>query len=356
MNAWIKWIGVGALALFASTVNAQEPRDVAAPAPAVSQQDGAKLVETLSALVKERLTNALPPQLVIEKDNNWGHQAQIQSLQGLTPIHVMRNHGNWEKSRVIARDVPHRLRVNIGRLYSTAENRVSFVVHVALPADLDLRQQTWQNGVQVFTSHLRSRFQLSAHLDMETDMQPAGAGATSPGNVVRLRLVRGTYSCDHFVAENVNGLGGDVARWLDSGAGRSFKPWQPAILNDFQNTVANVVGSAGEASEVRTCLSKLLLHSNSVRSTYAPPPSTTLDAANVPTVPRSVPLCLSASFEFEISDLGRMSVPHVKHLPHPALTDFAVHVAHAALVAAASHIHDESEHTIHIHHEPEHKR
>jgi hypothetical protein len=339
MGAWIKWLGVGVLALFCGAVNAQEPPDTAAPnllPPVPAAQPGPnKLVETLSALIKERLVQALPPQLVIEKENNWGHQAQIPSIQGLTPIYVRRNHGNWEKSRVIARDVPQRLKVNVGWLCSTGDNRMNFNFHLALPADLELRQQVWQNGVQVFTSHLRSRFQLSAHLSMEAEVQP--------GKVVRLQLVRGSYSCNHFVAENVNGLGGDLARWLDNGAGRSFKPWQPAVLSDFQNQVASALGAAGAVPEVQACVGELLLLSNSVRSAGAQ--STVLVPANCPASLTSVHVCFTPSVEISVSNTGRANIPHVEHLLHPALVDFTVHVAHAALVAASR-----------IHFEPEHKK
>jgi hypothetical protein len=336
MNAWIKWIGVGVLALCCGAVNAQEPRDVAAPnASPASPADPQKLVEMLAGLMKERLVQALPSQLVIEKENNWGHQAQVPSIQGLTPIYVRRNHGDWQKSRVIARDVPQRLKVSVGWLCATADNCMSFNVHVALPADLELRQQIWQNGVQVYTSHLRSRFQLSAHLAVEADLQPAAAGASGSGKVVRLLLVRGAYSCDHFVAENVNGLGGDFARWLDNGAGHSFKPWQPAVLNDFQKQVANAIGTAGAVPEVQACVGKLLLHSSTVRSNYVQAQSTTPVSAIGPACPPSVPLCLNTSVEFSVSNLDRVSVPHIEHLLHPALVDFTVHVAHAALEAAS---------------------
>ena len=118
------------------------------------------------------------------------------------------------------------------------------------------------------------------------------------------------------------------------------------ILNEFQDKIAHVLGTAGDEREVRSCLSKLVRHANSVRSAYvAPEPTEPLPAAE-PSAPRCVPLFFNASFEFDISRAGRVGTPSVERLLlHPALTNFAIHVAHAALEAAT-----------HIHPEPERKR
>src|ERR1700722_1366088 len=99
MYPWIKRIGVAALVLSRGTVYAQEPPIAAPPLglPAPAEQDAKKIVEMLAVQLKEQLAQTLPPQFVFEKENNWGHQAQISSIQGFTPIYVTRNHGNWQK-------------------------------------------------------------------------------------------------------------------------------------------------------------------------------------------------------------------------------------------------------------------
>ncbi len=335
MNAWLKWIGVGLLALVCRTAGAQEPAN-AAP---VSQPNAGQLAVTLSGLIKERLAKALPAELVLQKDFDWGHTAQVPSIQGLTPIHVTRNHGNWQKARVVVHDVPQRLNVHVGWLSSPAPNRMSFSVHVTLPARLDLRQQIWQNGVQIFTEHVGSRFQLSAHLQMEAEMEPAKAGA-APESALRLRLVSGTYACENFVAENVGGLGGELARWLDSGVGRSFKAWQPAVLNDLQKQITNGIASPAKAEEMSVCLANLLVQTNAARADAAQAQGIVFVPTVSPVVPASEPVCVHGSIGIgveigNVNTVARVAAPRVEHVVvHPALTNAAIHVAHAVLVAA----------------------
>jgi hypothetical protein len=140
-------------------------------------------------------------------------------------------------------------------------------------------------------------------------------------------------------------VGGDLARWLDTGAGRGFKPWQPAVLNEFQGKIALAVASAGAGHEVQTCLGKLLLQSNLVRSTSPQPQPTVLLLAQECAAPRPAPVFFNGSIGVEVSNVARVHVPHVEHVANPALANFAIHVAHAAIVAAT-----------HIHPEPEHKK
>jgi hypothetical protein len=85
--------------------------------------------------------------LCSRRNSTGGHTAQVPSIQGLTPIYVTHNHGNWQKAKVVVHDVPHRIHANVGWLSSTAENRMSLTVHVTLPARLEVQQQIWQNGV-----------------------------------------------------------------------------------------------------------------------------------------------------------------------------------------------------------------
>ena len=88
------------------------------------------------------MPRSLPPELVFECSHNWGHQAEIPSIQGVKPIHVMRNHGDWEKTQVVTRKLAKHLAVRIGELYSPADNRVVFTIHVTTPATVELRSQT----------------------------------------------------------------------------------------------------------------------------------------------------------------------------------------------------------------------
>lgn len=329
------WIAVAIIVSGYGSANAQDAGGASPTTEAILVRDANKALASLTARLKERLTNALPPQWVIDKEYNWGHQAHVSSLQGLTPVQVLRNHGNWQKAKVVVVEVPKGIKVAIFALATPAEDRVTLGVRVSFPARLELEQQIWQNGILVYSDHVRSRFQLSGALEVEAEMLPVKDG-TPATEGVRWRLARGRYACEQFVAENVGGLGGDVARLLDSGAGRSFKPWQPAILDEFQNRVAPIVGAAGRESVVRSKLPALFQYANSAHASYA-------WARGAMPLPEREPtpgyICLAGSLdEFDASGAVRHAAAHLGRLAHPALADFAIHVVHAALVAA-THIH-----------------
>lgn len=337
MDARIRWTGV-AFVVFCGVVNAQSP-----PVP-VSRQEPGKLVGELSRLMHEQLARGVPNDLVFEMQDNWGHQAQVPSIQGLTPIHVLRNHGSWQKAKVTVRDVPARASVYTDRISSLAEDRIHFTVCLVLPARAELDRQIWQNGVQVFGEQIHSRFELSAQFEMEAELVPANGG----GKMVRLALVSGTYASDHFVAEKVSGLGGELARWLDGGAGRGFKPWQPAVLDAFQKPLADIMAKAGESAAVRSAVAALTAHANGARAglmeaqtqgtAFAPE---NVDAAPLPIqVPVAAPVCVGGHLEIDVAGSFRAAAPHVHQIVHPALTHAAIHVAHAAIAAVLSAHHE----------------
>lgn len=305
-----------------------------------SQDDGETLVYELSVRIKGNLSRNLPAELSFETESNWGQQARILSIQGITPIHVMRNHGNWQKVKVQVRDVPGKLRVNVGWLSSPAPDRMRFHVDVAMPARADLNQQVWQNGVQVFTQHIHSRCTLAGHFDMEAELLPTSAGLPRQ---VRLQIVSGRYGCNNLVAENVGGVGGDLARWLDNGAGRTFNAWQPAIVAAFQNQLAPALTHAGDGPHAQTCLCRLVDYTNDVRSKsiyYGSQP--TAAPGSVPVAPASMPIHVCTSLEFEVTHITRVGVPELHAVANPVMAHVAEHVAHAALAAL---LHTHAEHT-----------
>ena len=203
----IKSIGVGLLAfLFCGRIGAQEVPSAPAPITAPSgdaQPSPVQLkagerspranpanpgqatpislpgvqLDELSVLLKEKLLDSLPAELVFESNNNWGHQAKVPSVQGVKLTHAMRNQGDWEKATVIAKDVPRRLSLRLNDLYFAEQNRIAFTMHLTIPAKVELRKQIWLDGVEVYTSHVRAHFQLSADLTMEAVMdRPARNG------------------------------------------------------------------------------------------------------------------------------------------------------------------------------------
>jgi hypothetical protein len=67
-----------------------------------------------------------------------------------------------EQARVVAEIVPHRLELCVGELCCRVSDRMLFTARLKLPADVNLRKEIWQNGLKVYSGHVRARFQLSA--------------------------------------------------------------------------------------------------------------------------------------------------------------------------------------------------
>jgi hypothetical protein len=217
-------------------------------------------VRELSAQLRESLVTALPNALAFETSNNWGHQAHVPSLQGVKPIHVLRNHGHWEKARVVTWPLPWELSVRVVDVSAPDDNRVAFTVCLATPATVELDKQIWQNGIEIYSGHVRARFQLTANVTAD----PVARDAAAPQRDLRFQVAHATFVCDRFVTENVNGVGGDLARLI--GAQRKFKAWQPPILRDFQEAVLGAVQAASATDEVRARLSQIVVQALAMRS------------------------------------------------------------------------------------------
>jgi len=246
-------------------------------------------LDDLSARLRETVLKTLPKKMVFETSDNWGHQAQIPSIQGVRLIHVMRNHGAWEKAVVVARDLPAHLRLHIGELYSAADDRIIFTVHLTTPAHVELQKEIWQNGVQVFAGKVRARFQLSADIAMEAIRDEAVA-AEAPQRLGSMRITHATYSCKKFVAENVNGLGGDLGRIGGGALERNFKPWQPVVLGEFQKSIAASIQTAAADRDMRADLSTLLLQTAVARSAFLRAQTETVATQYPAIVPAAAPV------------------------------------------------------------------
>ncbi len=159
MAASVKSMAIATLALLLAGAAHAQPGPM--PPPEVAHQPLLIALPTLpvhelAAHLRTAALKGLPKELIFETSDNWGRQAQIPSIQGVRLIHVPRNHGSWEKARVVARDVPEHLRLHVGKLYSAADNRAVFTVHIALPAHVELQKEIWQNGIQIYAGKVRS--------------------------------------------------------------------------------------------------------------------------------------------------------------------------------------------------------
>jgi hypothetical protein len=312
--------------------------------------------DELSAAFRAGVLKQLPKDLVIEVNDNWGHQAEIVSIQGLRLIHVKRNHGNWEKAHVTARDLPKQLSLRlgeVGELYSIADNRVAFTIHLTTPAQVELQKETWQNGLLVHTRKVRARFQLSADITMEASLNEAGAKKPMAEKELLLQIVRANYSCKKFLIEDVNGIGGDLAR-LGNGLEKTFKPWQPAALLEIQKSLNGAIAAAGADRETQNGLRKLVVEAAVARAailrtqpaggadTVVPPAF-----AFVPVqLPPLFPYVGAVSFEIMLPirvdrHEPRMWAPverpsHVEH----AFADHSIHYEHTSHAAPSSSHHE----------------
>jgi hypothetical protein len=264
----MRWITLWTLLLlhcvgFPLRGDAQEPvpRDTSRQSVVLSMVP----VDDVASQFKESLLKGWPETLEFTVDRNWGHQAHVPSLQGLKPVDVLRNHGNWERARVASWKLPEYLSLHVSDVQSPEENRVAFTVSLLTPATVDLDWQIWQNGLEIFADHVRARLRLTAVVRIEAMVTPLATDTPVPHRDISLLVTRATFGCTDFVTENVNGLGGDFARI--SGTLRPFTAWQPPILRKFQEAVLTAVQTASSTSEVRPSLTQLVARSLATRAT-----------------------------------------------------------------------------------------
>jgi hypothetical protein len=311
-------------------------------------------VHELSASLREAALESLPSELVFETNRNWDHQARTPSLQGARLIEVLRKQGTWEKAHVVARDLPHDLQFRLGEVTSVADNRVAFTIHMTMPANVELRKQIWQSGVEVYAAKMRARFQLSADVTVEAVLNEAASGEPAAQSVAAFQIIRATYSCKKFVAENINGVGGDFARLSGGAMVHTFKPWQPVILSEFQKAIASSIEEAGASREARAGMSKLLLQAAAARTTFLQAPPIAVNqlppAAGVPAVGRApaqitaTPLVVDGiMIEFPLwihggrFDFNASRWPeHAGFSEHSWLADHSIQYEHAAHSESAS--------------------
>jgi hypothetical protein len=295
----------------------------------------------LSAHLRDALVKNLPKDLVYETSANWGHQARVPSIQGVRPIYVLRNHGNWEKSRVVARDVPDRVRVRFGHFTSLADDRVAITLHLTTPARIELRKEIWQNGLEVYASRVEARFQFAADVEIEAFLQPI-PGAKESKTVAGYQIMRGAYRCRNFVAENVNGIGGDLGRLGAGALEHSFIPWQPIVLGEFQKSIVGIMQASAESPVVRKDVNQLVVEAAVARRIALEAAPTVTAAASLPDslllplpptpIASAVGPFLSLSLELPLRvHVQQAPAPTERypHYDHPGLANHSAHYDHS---------------------------
>jgi len=196
-------------------------------------------------VLKDLAVKNLPHDIVFEKNDNWGHQANVPTLHGVKIVEVLRNHGNWQKMRAVCQDVPHTIQLRVRDLHY-GPDRVACTVQVLLPTTLEYDHKTWQNGIQVHSTHARARVAFKAIVGLEAKIKFDGKGEVTSEAVTDLRVTSAHVVCSYFVSEKVNGVGGDIAKLMDGKVERAFNDWKPAVQRDLQVKVRQAVLLAGQ--------------------------------------------------------------------------------------------------------------
>jgi hypothetical protein len=344
------------LFLFVSLQRAAADPDESRPPVALPSMPVQELAERL----KESILKTMPDELVFKTNNNWGHQAQVPSIQGVKLIQVMRNHGDWEKARVVTGKLPSELRVRVYDLQALDDKRIAFTMLLATPATVKLNRRIWQNGIEVYSAHVRARFQLTAALTIEATSTTVAKEAATPPILAGFQITRATFTCNDFVAENVNGLGGDFARLTRPH--HQFWAWHPAVLGEFEKNVLTGVEAAGATSAVQANLSRKLTQAPAARfavlqaeaAARARPPVTGTSPA-----PEVVPVTLLDGITIAIPpgrlEAARAAAPnrlippeHAEHYEHWGLSPHSIHYESASHTGSSIHTepvpHAESKH------------
>jgi hypothetical protein len=212
------------------------------PAPFMEVKPAVVFVDApFGKIIKDSLLKNLPRDLVVQKEHDWGHQAHVPSIQGVRLIEVLRNHGNWERMKLICPDVPHRLQVTVDGVSFPGQDRMGFFVQVDVQADVEFEKQIWQNGLQIFVGHSRGRVRFKIEAAME--------GTLAQG-WPELKVGKVTICCYDFVAENVNGVGGDLGRMSGGNFQKTFKQYQARFEHDVLAKFRDAIFKAGASAEV----------------------------------------------------------------------------------------------------------
>ena len=98
MASYLKAIGVAFFALMAGSDLNGQPAPIQVAAPAAQFHD-------IAAQSRKALLGKLPAEIVLEHQDNWGHQAHVPSIQAIKAIVVL-IHGDWERRKVVVSDLP----------------------------------------------------------------------------------------------------------------------------------------------------------------------------------------------------------------------------------------------------------
>ena len=231
----------------------------------LSAQSTAKTDDTyehLAKILKPILIQAMPATLY-EKVDNWDHQVMVPvglRWSGIRPrvTQSPRNHGEWKKLKITARDPQHTLDLKIQDLKSNEADKQTFKVLLSLEMGVEYEQQNWESGVRLWSGSVRARTRMKFDLDCENTVRLDLDKNGLPEFVIRLRVTNANVHYDNLVVEHINGIGGDGAKLIGEAAHRIMKQWRPSIERDLLAKANAAIVKSADTRDIRLGFGKLL--------------------------------------------------------------------------------------------------
>lgn len=227
-----------------------------APLAAFAQVPSAEpSLEQLSDLVKPILIDALP-KVIHESSDNWGHQANVPvglKWDGLKPSvqKSPRNHGEWKRVTITARDLKHTLQLKIHDLKNAGPDKQTFKVFLAFEMGVEYEQQNWQSGVRLWSGSVRAHARVKLDMDCESTIRIDLDKNHLPELVLRAKATGAKLSYDKLVVEHINGVGGEAAKVIGAAVHDFVKKVKPSLERDLLAKANAAIVKAADTKEVR---------------------------------------------------------------------------------------------------------
>jgi hypothetical protein len=246
----MRWTLLLALAL-AGQLRAESPDEVAQ-------------TQALARNLRNYLAEHLPSPL-IENDRDWGKYKLVTRGIEWKGNRILprgqkshKNHGVWRRYKVTTLNPRQTLAFDIRDVRQVRPDTRAFTAVIAFDCRLEAEQQNWRSGVRVWSGSLRARVRVAAVMQCEvTSRLEVAKGSRLPELVFRVRVLSATLGYDNFVAEHVNGIGGEMAEWLgDAGKGLMHRI-RPSVERNLLERGGAAIVKAADTKEVRVGFGKL---------------------------------------------------------------------------------------------------
>jgi hypothetical protein len=223
--------------------------------PDFSKPEG--LARTLRGFIAENL-----PPVLHEDSRGWGQQKLVtRGLEWknggkLKAQKSHKNHGTWRRIRVVPVAPALSLDVQIRDVRQDGRDRRTFTTLVGLDLRVEAEQQKWRSGVRTFSGKLRARARVLLTLQCEVTSRLQKSKGLLPDLVVRMRVLKSDVRYDHFVTENIAGIGGEMAEWIGDAGHGLLKAIRPSLERNLLEKANAAIVRAADTKEVRLSLGK----------------------------------------------------------------------------------------------------